>query len=275
MSQITDLEHQLIKTYDQFSAQLIEHVPSIMGALVLLVVGWLVASLIQKLAYKLMIIVDQYVVQRFAGVVSNQRSVKQASLKTVSKVLFWLVFLFFFAAASNVLGWVFISEWMNQLFAYVPKATSALLVIFVGIVIANIVRNTLQQSLEGPNRALIIKAVYGIVVFVAAIVAIEQLGINIQFVTTLITVFLALLLAGLVLGFSFGAKDTAANIIAIPYITRQYKVGDSIQIAGVEGVLIDFTQTSVIIENESGKVIIPARMFQVEVSVQQHSSNQE
>jgi len=106
-----------------------------------------------------------------------------------------------------------------------------------------------------------------IILVITIIIAINQIGIDISFLTHLLYIVLAALLFGAALAFGLGAKTSVSNILASYYISRTYSEGNIIRIGEHEGRIIKITSTSVFLETESGQVIIPAKEFNENKSI--------
>ena len=141
---------------------------------------------------------------------------------------------------------------------------AAILIIFAAIVAGNFISGIIisftsrvgisyGKTLGGIARHLIL--------FVAIIIAIDQVGIEVTFLINTIDIILAAVLFGAALAFGLGARTSVSNILAAFYVRKMYKVGDQIQIGKVKGVItkIDFTVVS--LDSEMGQVFIPAKEF--------------
>ncbi len=51
------------------------------------------------------------------------------------------------------------------------------------------------------------------------------------------------------------------------YLRKQFQIGQTVRIAGVEGRIAEITSTAVIMESESGRILVPARNFEEETSI--------
>ncbi|HTU59917.1 MAG TPA: hypothetical protein VMF89_15805, partial [Polyangiales bacterium] len=94
-----------------------------------------------------------------------------------------------------------------------------------------------------------------------ALVAIEQLGIDISFLKSTLLIVLGGLLTGAAIAFGVGGRDLVANILSAHYVHRLYQVGQTVRVDGVEGRIVRIAETSVILECAEGDVSIPARVF--------------
>ena len=69
------------------------------------------------------------------------------------------------------------------------------------------------------------------------------------------------------LAFGLGAHNTVSNIIAAHYVRKAYRVGDSVRIGKQQGRIIEITQIAVLLDTDEGRVMVPTRQFNEEVSV--------
>ena len=87
-----------------------------------------------------------------------------------------------------------------------------------------------------------------------------------DFLSSLIVVIIGTLLAGATLAFGFGAKTLVANIIGAQYTRRHCKSGETLKIGELEGVILEITQSSIILDTGAGRAVIPAKKFQEEIT---------
>ncbi len=188
----------------------------------------------------------------------------------VGRVVFWTVLLFFFAAAIEALGLPAVSNVLNVVTAYLPRILLGVLIVFAGLWAGEFVRAFLAQAAAktGVTQGDLLGRVGQIlVVFVAIIIAIDQIGIDSTvLVTMLITVF-AVTFGATALAFGLGARVTVANIIAAHYVQKAYRAGDSVKIGDVEGRITEITHTAVLLETPQGRVMVPTRRFSEDVSI--------
>jgi len=95
------------------------------------------------------------------------------------------------------------------------------------------------------------------VVTVAVITGLQQLGIDISFITQLALVLLASLVGGLSIAFALGARRYVANLMAQPELAR-YGTGERLRIDADEGVVVEIHRTGLILATDEGLVSIPA-----------------
>lgn len=264
MTTQNDWQTALSSSYEQLNTYLVLHVPQLIGALFLILLGWLIAWVCSKLTLTTVKFISrmwQKVVREVA--VTGVAEIKASHAAVISKTVFWVVMLFFMAAATSSLGLDFFSSWLNALLGYVPQLLASVFIVMAGYLLGNIVGVMTESAAEASElsqSASLGNIARFSIFFVALVVGIEQLGINIQFITTFIIVIVGVLLFGLALAFGMGSNAFVANIIAAKQAKNHFRLNEYLKIAGVEGTLINITSTMLLIETEEGRVLIPARV---------------
>ncbi|MEE2732543.1 MAG: hypothetical protein VYA55_17110 [Pseudomonadota bacterium] len=266
----------LALTYEQMLQQLIVFAPKLLGAFLLLVIGGLVAFLISRATRTGMHFFERLLMRLFPSLfVKPDLKFRPININAVSKMIFWLVFLLFVAAAANSLGLEMVSRWMSDLLLYLPRLAVGLLIMIGGYLISNIVELMVVSAVEsaGSKQAKWIGKVTQFAVFFTAIViGIEQFGINIHFFTQFFIVMSAILLGGFSLSFALGARTLVANIIGAQQAAKFLQLGDEVSIAGIDGVVVEISGTMLVIESHQGRVTVPANLFMENVGCIKSSS---
>jgi small-conductance mechanosensitive channel len=123
------------------------------------------------------------------------------------------------------------------------------------------------QSVEITFAATLGKLIHGVVFFVSVVVAVDQIGIDVTFLTTLLSLTLGALLFATGLSFGLGARLSVSNILASYNVRKIYRVGQLVRVGDVEGRIVRITANAVIIGSQGVQVHIPARLFDESVSV--------
>lgn len=151
-----------------------------------------------------------------------------------------------------------LTEWMESVLAYLPRFILGLFIIGLGNVLGALSRTLSAGVLaHGDSNALLPRLVHAGVVAVAVITGLQQMGIDISFITQLSLILLASLLGGLSIAFALGARQYVANLMAQSEVAR-YAVGDRLRIDDDEGVVTDIHRTGLTLETEAGLVTLPA-----------------
>ena len=103
--------------------------------------------------------------------------------------------------------------------------------------------------------------VYYLILVTAIIIAIDQIGIEINFLIHLIIIVLGSVLFGTALAFGLGAKTSVSNILSSYYIRKIFQEGDYIRIDEIEGTITKIDSTVVILDSETERIVIPTMVF--------------
>lgn len=263
-----DWQSALIETYQEFTHQAIAYLPQLLGALVLLLVGWMMAWLLRLLARKLIRGLDLLLLRT-----AQKRGVEQSRVRSYTKlggdIVFWSTLLFFVAASANMLEWKIFSGLTSALLTYLPNALTGLLIILVGFVLSNVARAAVLGTAESTGIAqaeLLARITQVTVALTAMVIGVDQLGINVAFLTTTLIVVAGVFLGGIALAFGLGAKHFVANVIGVQTARKYYQLGELIKVGDFEGYLLEITPTLVILDTKQGRAAVPAKLFHEQVS---------
>ena len=202
--------------------------PSFLGALLIFLFGLILAKWSKKLIVKVLSVVKLDKLLRKGGLEPyfKKAEVRVKAEEFVGEVIRWLVIVVFFMAAANVLGLTTVSSVLNTLLSYLPNIISAVLVLTVGVLLGglveNLVKGTLNQVDKKTSRLLSKVASY-LVVIVATLAAINELGIAQSLINTLFIGVVATLTLGVGLAIGLGAKDLVSQMLMDWYKRQQKK----------------------------------------------------
>ncbi len=135
-----------IPALDQALQIVINYAPKVLGALLLLVAAWLVASLVRMVVGRGLKALN--VDEKLSSVGSDSGS---QVVKTLSDVVYWIVFLCFIPAILGVLGLTGIlapfQTMLSNVLGYLPNVLGAALIFILGLLIANIIRQLITTFL--------------------------------------------------------------------------------------------------------------------------------
>ena len=258
---------QILDNVNQFLISLKDttllFLPKFVLAIIIVIIGYLVASLIKKVVKGLFRRVKTIVTKpKYSKYITTQ-NIEDLSVFT-GKALFWIVLFFSFTIATESIGLPILTAWMSRIIEYLPNIFAAIIVLIAGFVGARIIADLLISAFQKTGifygTAFIMTIQYSIVL-VSILIAINQIGIDISLFITIISILLAGFLLAAALSFAFGAKTTVSNIIASYYVNNTYKVNDEIKINDLSGKIIEITSTAIKLESSDGTVYIPAKDF--------------
>ncbi len=194
-------------------------VPSLIGALVIIIIGLIVAYVlgtlvVQKIleALKLDALLEKLGLTPYF----ERGGLRLSGSRFFGRLVYWFVTIAFLLAASDVLGLFAFSSFLKDVLFYIPNVVIAVLIMLATVVVANFVRKLASASVMSAKlhaaHFLGSMAWWAIVVF-GFLTALIQLNVATSVINTVITGFVAMLALAGGLAFGMGGKDYAASLI--------------------------------------------------------------
>jgi hypothetical protein len=202
-----------------FFAQISAFLPKLLGALLILIIGtiiarglrWTVTKTLGLIAFDTIIEkvnIDKYLAK--AGV-----SKKPSEL--VAGLIYLVIMLAIYVAFFNSLGLEVISDLLNKVIVFLPNVLVASLIMVVGFYLADFVKDIVVAAVkvtavEKPE--LFGNIASAAVFFIAGTIALTQLNVGTEIITSIVSAVFGALALALGISFGLGGKDWAASIIA-------------------------------------------------------------
>jgi hypothetical protein len=196
-------------------AQLGQIVPPLFFATVILLAGFVVARMVERLADAFLagLHFDRSAEKWGVSEAVERTGVRLGPARVVGKLLFWLVMLIVILLASSALGVQNVNDVFANLVGYVPAVFAAIIVIVFGILLGEFVRALILASagsVEGvPTLAKVAKV---IVITISIFMALQQLGVAAEIVTTAFTLILGAAALAFALAFGIGNMKLAGEV---------------------------------------------------------------
>jgi hypothetical protein len=193
-------------------------IPRIIGFLVILIIGWLIASALAAGVAALLRAVRFNVLAQNAGIQGfiNNMGLRTDASGFLANIVKWFVRLIVLVVAFDALGLPAVSQVLQQFLLWIPNLVVAVVVLVIAGLAANALSNlvrgsTAQAGFDNPDMLATIARVavwaFGIVV------AVNQIGIAQELVNTLFMGFIGALALAAGLAFGLGGRETAGQIV--------------------------------------------------------------
>ena len=270
MNESSSILDGLIAGFQGMATQLITYLPRIVIAVLILVLGWFLARLLRKLTIRAIGHLDQLWQRLIFKRELMHLQPRHPPTRVVGELVFWLLMLIFVTLATEILGLDIFGVWLKEIVTYLPLAVAGLLIILVGFVVSSLARDLVTSAANSAKLShgeLLGRTTQFIILVTAIIIGIDQVGIDIAFLTVIVGIILASMLGSIALAFGLGARTHVSNIIAANQLRNFYRVGDTVRIGDIEGKIIDISLSRVMIETETGSVDVPAKLFDEEITM--------
>lgn len=200
-------------------SSLLLFLPRFLGAIVVFILGLIVASLLRKLVMK---VSDLIRLDLLAEKLDLKKSFAQMGVKlNVAAVLGWIVKWFFIivflVAATDILGWSEITVYLREVVSYLPNVIIAVIILLAGLLIANFTRNVIQSTVKAAKiqsaQFLAGLSKWAILIF-SFMAALVQLQIAQDLIRILFTGLVAMLAIAGGLAFGLGGKEEASRVLS-------------------------------------------------------------
>jgi hypothetical protein len=201
-----------------------EFVPQLLAALAIVFVGYLVARLAESLVDRVLRKIGLNRILDRGGVLEavERSGARVNPTRLLSNLVFWLLMFAVILTASNVLGLDSVASVFTTLVGYVPRVIAAVVIILVGIVLGQFVGGLIAASVGGlaGGRALARMGTAGVIVL-AVFMALQELGIATEIVTTAFAILFGSFALATALAFGLGNRDLAGEVTRAWY--EQYQ----------------------------------------------------
>ena len=194
--------------------KIIGFLPEVIGALLILIIGYFVAKLIARIVRKALhkVRFDRAMHTSAAGNVIAR--VVESPAKFVSQVVFWLLYLGVISLAISALNSQVLNDLLASIYSYVPRVIAAILIFLVASTISAGTAKFVQRVMGRTATAKLIAAVVpAIVMSLAVFMILNQLGIATDIVNILFTAIVGAVALGLALAFGLGGREVARELL--------------------------------------------------------------
>lgn len=239
------------------------HLPGVVAAILLLLIGWMFARILRALTKRAMLLIDTMLPR--LGLPTGLSHVRAARGSVVAgTIVYWVVLLLFITAATQVLGLQAFTDWLAKLIDYLPTLAVGLLILAAGWLMSGFAADLVQATvprLEPGQRNMMARIVRVSILVGAILIGADQIGIRITFLAIFVGAIAVTVGGGVALAVGLGSRAYVANLIAAHHLRQAFAVGQTVRIAEHEGRLLEITSTGVIIETTEGRVLVPASLF--------------
>ncbi len=252
---------QIVGVFRGMIETMIDAIPRVFAGIVVIVLMLLVAKLAERLLRFLLVKLrfDSLLAQAGIDRTLQRIGIRQSLDLVLPRLAYFLLLLLFAQTGAEVFGLQAISGAIQALFSYLPNVVAALLLMVIGVAVAQFASQTITQAAEenGLEFGRPLGRVLGaLIIFVVGVMAISQLRVD----TDMIRIVTVCLLAGmgLAFGLSFGlgTRELTRNIIAGFYARKLFQVGDEVEVRGHRGVVQAITPAQTLLADGDTMVAV-------------------
>lgn len=206
----------VVESVRGFLMQLGEFMPKLIGVIVILLVGWLVAKLLAAIIVRGLKLVNFNVITERAGLDGflRQGGMRKSTIDVLGLLVYWLVILVTLLAAFNTLGLTVVSDLFSKITLFVPHVIVAVLILAIGLYFARFVSDAVMAYGKnvGMQDATFVGRVayYAITVFVI-LIALDQVQVGGEIIRFTYYILVAGTVLALAIAFGLGGQKWASG----------------------------------------------------------------
>ena len=262
MEKVSEFSDVAMKSLTNIWLEITKIFPNIIGALIVLIIGWLITKLIVRLIKKVLKLAQANKLDNKINEIEivEGKQLNFDTIKIVSKVVKYLMYIILLVTASDIMGLDIITNQISDLISYLPQLFAALVIFIVGLLFANFVKNGLKslfESMDLSGGKMISQVVFFLMLTFISITALNQAGIDTEIITNNINMIIAAFLLAFAIAFGLGAREVVGKLLKTFYARKTFEVDQSI-VFNNETYTIEAVQSiSVTLKNAKGRLIVP------------------
>ncbi len=196
-------------------AQLGQVIPALLGALVILFAGYLLAKLVERGAERVLHMIRLNQALERGGVMEavERGATHFNPTRVIGKTIFWILMFGVIMVAATTLGMESLAGVFSELVGYLPSLMSAIVIMIVGIVLGRFTGGLIMASAGAVQGApTLARFGRGGVIMLSVFIALQELGIATDIVTTAFAILFGAVALGLALAFGLGNRELAAQV---------------------------------------------------------------
>lgn len=246
-------------------SEFITFVPNIVAALVILLVSLIIVSILARVVRNLIkkIGLDSFADKSINKIdVLESNNIRVVPSAFLSKTVYYFLLLVGIVAATDALQMQAVSDLVRGAVDYVPLLITAIALLFVGLLIADFVRDltlAAMQSLNIPAAKFIANFIFYFIMLSVLMISLQQAQINTDFITANLSILLSGVVLAFAIGYGFASQNLMASYIAYFYNKSKVSIGDKIRIKDKEGIVtsMDNTSLTIVPVDSNNRIIIP------------------
>jgi small-conductance mechanosensitive channel len=236
----------------------------------MLIVAVILAKAVEKILRAVLVRLrfDAFLERAGFDVALQRIGVRQSLNLVIPRFVYFLLLLLFLQTGAESLALIAIADAIRSFLTYLPNVIAAILVLLVGTTAGRYAGSATADAARNSGieyAAPLGKAVAALIFFVAGVMALAQLKINVD----IIRIVTFCCLSGIALAFGLsvglGTRDITRNLAAGFYARRVYRPGQDIEIRGHRGILKGITPVQAVIEVREQTVTVSNAAFLDEV----------
>lgn len=206
---MSELWERLLVGWDE----LMQVLPGLLAAAVIMLAGYFVARQLQRWAARTLQRLHFKRLADAGGLTAAVGRMRLDPVRAIGKLVFWMTMLVVVLLASSALGLENVREMFGRMVGFIPTLISGVVIVILGLIIGEFVRALIVASAGGVEGVgTVAKLTKGTMVLIAGFMALQQVGVSEELVTSAFTLILGSIALGAALAFGLGNRELAGEV---------------------------------------------------------------
>ncbi len=207
-----------MSAWSEVWAKMAIYLPQLVGAIILLIIGLLIAKAIEKVAVQILKLARFDVLSEKAGIASMlaKGEIKQTLAELLGVVIYWLLVLVSVIIALNAVG-LTAAGFLDKVASYAGNVVLAIFVLVLGLFFAALISSIVRTAASNAGVATaknLGQIAQIVIVVITVLTVLPMLGVRTTIIDLAISILLASAGLGLALAFGLGSKEVAGRIVS-------------------------------------------------------------
>lgn len=261
-----NMAEKLKQAFLDFANIMIDGVPVLVIAVVLFILGYLVAKVVSVLLGKALkkMKVDDLAVRLKLDEPMRIIGVRNGLSSLIATIVFWMIMLVVIVSTTKNLGIQSLTEQVERIIDFIPNLISAVLILLLGYFIAAKIKEVLvnmTRSLGSNAGSVLGSIIYYFIMIMVVITAVDQLGVKTDLISKNILIIVGVVLIAGAIAYGHAARGIMKNMLSSFYSRKNFYEGQVIRVNDLTGTILEIDKISVTIQTEENKVILPSSVL--------------
>lgn len=265
-----EIKKKLLETFGEIIALL----PSLLGALLVLLIGWILAKMVTKILERILAAIK---IDTLAEKINSIDLIENSAIqikpsRIIPKFFYYVIMLIVVALSADLMALDMITKQVDSLIEFLPDLVKAIGMLLLGLVAANMIKGIISTSFRSMGMStggMIGNFIFYFLFISVVLMALKQINIETKFITDNLTIIIGGVMAAFAIGYGYASRGVMANFLSSLYSKPKFRVGEVIKVKDTKGTIIGMDNTSISLRTaEDKRVFIPLYILsQEEVEV--------
>lgn len=264
MDKLSEYKDTAMSSLSSMWPEVIKIGTNIAIAIIILILGWLVAKIITRIIKKALKLANVSKLDEKINEIEivEGKQLNFDTIKVITKLVKWIIYIVVIIVISDILGLEILSEKIGEFLSYLPKLLVALIIFMIGLLFANFVKKGLKalfDSMDLSGGKMLSQLVFFLLLIFISITALNQAGVDTEIITSNFTMILGSFLLAFALAFGLGAREIVGELLKTFYTRKTFEVGKKIEFENKIYEIEAIENIFVVLKGDEGKVIVPVK----------------